>query len=144
MHPFLIFLSSPGDCTEERQAVHDVATRLNADPLVSAFAHVEVVAWDQGHGIPLELLESPQTSVDKHLPTPESCDVFVGIFNSRLGTPLPIQDFRKFNGSPYLSGTEYEFHRAWEQRRRGAYLTEIFSITAVPSGEVNDSITESV
>ena len=125
MHPFLIFLSSPGDCTEERQAVHDVATRLNADPLVSAFAHVEVVAWDQGHGIPLELLASPQTSVDKHLPTPESCDVFVGIFNSRLGTPLPIQDFRKFNGSPYLSGTEYEFHRAWEQRRRGAYLPEM-------------------
>ena len=125
MHPFLLFLSSPGDCTEERQAVHDVAARLNTDPLVSSFAHIEVVAWDQGHGIPLELLATPQTSVDNHLPTPESCDVFIGIFNCRLGTPLPIQHFRKFDGSPYLSGTEYEFHRAWEQRRRGAYLPEM-------------------
>lgn len=125
MHPFLVFLSSPGDCVEERQAAHDVAARLNADPLVSTFAHVEVVAWDQGHGIPLELLASPQTSVNNHLPAPEFCDVFIGIFNCRLGTPLPIQDFRKFDGSPYLSGTEYEFHRAWEQRRRGADLPEM-------------------
>lgn len=125
IHPFLIFLSSPGDCTEERQAAHDVVARLNADPLVSAFAHVEVVAWDQGHGIPLELLASPQVSVNRHLPTPESCDVFVGIFNCRLGTPLPIQEFRKFDGNPYLSGTEYEFHRAWERCRRGASLPEM-------------------
>lgn len=125
MRPFLLFLSSPGDCTEERQSVHEVAVRLNSDPLVSAFARIEVVAWDQGHGIPLELLASPQTSVDKHLPTPESCDVFIGIFNCRLGTPLPIHDFRKFDGSPYLSGTEYEFHRAWEQRRRGACTPEM-------------------
>jgi hypothetical protein len=125
VHPFLLFLSSPGDCSEERQAVHDVAARLNADPLVSAFAHIEIVAWDQGHGIPLELLATPQASVNNHLPTPESCDVFIGIFNCRLGTPLPIQDFRKFDGSPFLSGTEYEFHRAWEERRRGAYLPEM-------------------
>lgn len=125
MRPFLLFLSSPGDCADERQAVHDVAARLNADPLVRSFTHVEVVAWDQGHGIPLELLASPQTSVDSHLPAPESCDVFIGIFKCRLGTPLPIQDFRKFDGSPYLSGTEYEFHRAWERRRRGAYLPEM-------------------
>ncbi len=102
-----------------------MAARLNADPLVHNFAHIEVVAWDQGHGIPLELLASPQTSVDKHLPTPESCDVFIGIFNCRLGTPLPIQNFRKFDGNPYLSGTEYEFHRAWEQRRRGGGLPEM-------------------
>lgn len=123
--PFRLFLSSPGDCAEERQAVHDVAAGLNADPLVNAFTRIEVVAWDQGHGIPLEFLASPQTSVDKHLPTPESCDIFIGIFKCRFGSPLPTQNFRKFDGSPYLSGTEYEFHRAWEQRRRGSDTPEM-------------------
>lgn len=125
MQPFRLFLSSPGDCGEERQAVHDIAGRLNADPLVSHFTRIEVVAWDQGKGIPLELLTSPQASVDRHLPAPEACDVFIGIFKCRLGTPLPVEDFRKFDGNPFLSGSEYEFHRAWEQRRRGASVPEM-------------------
>lgn len=125
MSPFRLFLSSPGDCAEERQAVHEVAARLNADPFVNAFTRIEVVAWDQGHGIPLELLASPQASVNKHLPAPEACDVFIGIFHCRLGTPLPVDGFRKFDGSPFLSGSEYEFHRAWEQQRRGAGLPEM-------------------
>jgi hypothetical protein len=125
VHLFRLFLSSPGDCAEERQLAHDVVARLNADPLVNTFSHIEAVAWDQGNSIPMELLASPQASVDRHLPTPESCDVFVGIFNCRLGTPLPIQNFRKFDGTPFQSGTEYEFHRSWEQRRRGASHPEM-------------------
>lgn len=120
MNLFRIFLSSPGDCVAEREAVHEIAAHLNADPLVNSFIHIKVVAWDQGEGIPLELLSSPQASVNTHLLPPEQCEVFIGIFHCRLGTPLPTKEFRKLNGSPYLSGSEYEFHRAWEARRRGA------------------------
>jgi len=83
MNKFRIFLSSPGDCADERKAVHDIAARLNADPLVNTFTHIEVIAWDQGEGIPLELLASPQSSVNKHLSPPEECDLFLGIFHCR-------------------------------------------------------------
>lgn len=120
MTSFRIFLSSPGDCPEERAAVHEIASKLNSDPLVSSFAHVEIIAWDWGAGIPLEALTSPQASVNYHLKLPEVCDVFVGIFRCKFGTPLPTNEFRKVNGTPFFSGSEYEFHRAWDARRRGA------------------------
>ncbi len=68
MQPFRLFLSSPGDCGEERQAVHDSAGRLNADPLVSHFTRIEVVAWDQGQGIPLELLTSEAVNKSTFIP----------------------------------------------------------------------------
>lgn len=125
MMPYRIFLSSPGDCVEERNAVHAVVAGLNADPLVSAFTHLEVVAWDWGVGVPLEALSSPQTSVNRHLPTPDDCNLFLGIFNCRFGTPLPGREFRKLDGTPYQSGSEYEFHLVWEARRRGSSRPEI-------------------
>lgn len=122
---YRIFLSSPGDCVEERSAVHSVVARVNADPLVSVFTRLEVVAWDWGAGVPLEALSSPQISVNRHLPTPDDCDLFLGIFNCRFGTPLQGREFRKLDGTLYQSGSEYEFHRAWEARRRGLSRPEI-------------------
>jgi hypothetical protein len=88
MKIFTIFLSSPGDCNDERNAVHQLANRLNVDPLVKVIGHIEVIAWDWGAGVPLDALRSPQSSVNKHLATPEACDIFVGIFRCRFGTPL--------------------------------------------------------
>lgn len=120
MSTFRIFLSSPGDCAEERDVVHEVASRLNADPLVSSFTRIEIAAWDWGAGVPLEALCSPQESVNRHLALPEDCDLFIGIFRCKLGTPLPSKEFYKIDGTPFLSGSEYEFHRAWDARRRGA------------------------
>ena len=114
-----IFLSSPGDCQGERAAAHSVAARLNDDPLVAGFARLEVIAWDWAAGVPLDALASPQVSVNRRLPTPEACDVFVGIFRCRFGTPLPTTEFRRDDGSPFKSGSEYEFDRAWRSRRGG-------------------------
>ncbi|MGV0953276.1 MAG: NACHT domain-containing protein [Fluviibacter sp.] len=125
MTPYRIFLSSPGDCNEERKAVHALVARMNADPLVSEFTCLEVVAWDWGAGVPLDTLSSPQVSVNKHLPTPENCDLFLGIFNSRFGTTLPASEFRKHDGTAYKSGSEYEFNRAWRARRQGSSRPEI-------------------
>ncbi len=125
MTAYRIFLSSPGDCASERNLVHEVVGRLNADPLVSTVVRLEVVAWDWGAGVPLAALSSPQSSVNRHLPTPDDCDLFLGIFNCRFGTPLPGREFRKLDGTPYQSGSEYEFHRAWEARRCGSFRPEI-------------------
>lgn len=125
MKTFRIFLSSPGDCAEERNSVQEIVDILNADPLVNTFTRIIISAWDQGKGIPMDVLNSPQAAVNKHLPPPEVCDLFIGIFHCRLGTPLPIRELRKLDGSPFLSGSEYEFHRAWEARQRGASQPEI-------------------
>lgn len=125
MIDYRIFLSSPGDCEDERQSVHRVVKRLNDDPIVRSFAHVSVIAWDWNAGIPFEALRSPQVSVNTLLPVPEQCNLFLGIFRCRFGTPMPLSDFRKPDGTQYLSGTEYEFYRAWEARRKGAELPEV-------------------
>lgn len=121
-----VFLSSPADCSDERTAVHELVSRLNSDPLVSVHTCLQVVAWDWGPGVPLDALRSPQASVNEYLSAPEACDLFIGIFRCRFGTPLPLKEFRKGDGTPFLSGSEYEFHRAWEGRRRGAGYPQIF------------------
>ena len=125
MRAIRIFLSSPGDCKAERTATHAVVARLNADPVVASFASVEVVAWDWAAGVPLDALASPQVSVNRRLSVPEDCEVFVGIFRCRFGTPLPTNEFRKYDGSPFRSGSEYEFDRAWQARRRGAAAPDV-------------------
>jgi hypothetical protein len=125
MMSYRIFLSSPGDCTKERTAIHEIIARLNTDPLVASFVHIEVAAWDWGAGVPFEALASPQSSVNEHIPLPEDCDLFLGIFRCKIGSPLPTKEYRKVDGKQFLSGSEYEFHRAWDARRRGRAKPEI-------------------
>lgn len=139
---FSIFLSSPNDCATEREATHAVVARLNADPMISSFARIQVAAWDWGAGVPFDALTSPQTSVNEHVPTPENCDVFVGIFRFRFGSALSKLEFRKPDARPFLSGSEYEFHRAWNARRRGATMPDIFMYRLdsphPPTGELDE------
>ena len=137
MRSIEIFLSSPGDCTAERQAAHAAVGRLNDDPLVKHFATLEVVAWDWQGGIPMEAHQSPQTSVNQRLPVPEACEVYVGVFRCRFGTPLPADDpvYRKADGKAFGSGTEYEFHRAWDARRRGAPQPHLYVYRQQPLAE---------
>jgi len=125
MRVIRIFLSSPGDCQGERAATHAVAARLNADPLLNSFATLKVVAWDWATGVPLDALASPQVSVNRRLAPPEQCNVVVGIFRCRFGTPMPTSEFRRDDGSAFKSGSEYEFDRAWRARRGGAAAPEI-------------------
>ena len=125
MRTIRIFLSSPGDCHVERSAAHVVAARLNADPVVAAFASIQLLAWDWGAGVPLDALVSPQVSVNQRIPVPEECDVFVGVFRCRFGTPLPTHEFVREDGSPYQSGSQYEFDRAWQARRRGSAAPDV-------------------
>ena len=141
MQTVKIFLSSPGDCQAERDAVHQLAGRLSSNHVVAMHARLEIVAWDWGVGIPLDALRSPQGSVNEHLRVPEACNVFIGVFRCRFGTPLPADEFRKENGQPFLSGSEYEFHRAWRARRNGRNYPHIlmYRCEDVGSGDRADS-----
>ena len=69
----------------------------------------EIVAWDQpGAGVPMLATLTPQAAIAAGLPRPSQCDVVVAIFWSRMGTPLP-DEYRKPDGTAYLSGTEWEY-----------------------------------
>jgi hypothetical protein len=110
-----IFLASPGDVLEERKAARELLLRLEREPLVRGDFTIEVVSWDDPDGpVPMLATLTPQQAVARALPRPSECDVTVAILWGRSGTPLEEQ---KPDGSPYLSGTEWEFEDARRARK---------------------------
>jgi len=105
-----IFLSSPGDVAEERAQARDLLLGLARGPFVRGRVHIDVVSWDDPHGgATMDARLTPQQAVDRTLPTPAECDLTVVLLWGRMGTPLTE---RKPDGTPYLSGTEWEFENA--------------------------------
>jgi hypothetical protein len=104
-----IFLASPGDVTQERGLALQVLEQLPYDPLLRGRVTIEAVAWDKpSAGTPMLATMTPQAAIAAGLPKPSQCDIVVVILWSRMGTPLP-PEYRKPDGSPYLSGTEWEY-----------------------------------
>ena len=119
-----VFVSSPGDVTEERAAVHRVIIELENSHLLRGKVHFEVVAWDDPHAAsPMEAGVTPQDSVNRYTGRPSDCDLTLVILWSRIGTVLP-PDIRRVDGSRYASGTVWELedangasHPVWLYRR---------------------------
>src|SRR4051794_30776522 len=117
-----IFLASPGDVNEERAVALQVFDMLEYDPLFrrSGIGGVSIhaIAWDApGGDTPQRATKTPQTAIREGLPLPSQCDIVVALFWSRMGTPLPYPEYQKPDGSPYLSGTEWEFWDAVNAER---------------------------
>src|SRR4051794_26847413 len=55
---------------------------------------------------------TPQEAVNRFKCKPSECDIVIVVLWSRLGTHLDVTKFRKPNGEPHLSGTEWEFEDA--------------------------------
>jgi hypothetical protein len=107
-----IFLSSPADVATERQVARDLFKKLAVDPSFRGRLSFDVIAWDDPHAavaMPAHL--TPQLAVARGLPTPSECDIVIIILWSRMGTPLP-PECKKPDGSPYRSGTEWEYCEA--------------------------------
>jgi hypothetical protein len=105
-----IFVSSPGDVTEERAVTRRVLDDLQYDPLLRGKVLLEAVSWDDPRGpAPMIATLTPQEAVNRGLPKPSDCDLVVVILWSRMGTPLVAT---RADGVAYLSGTEYEFEDA--------------------------------
>src|SRR6185436_3852010 len=110
MVPRRIFFSSPGDVGEERLLAQRVVDRLRVE--FATHGVVEPIFWEHE---PLRATASFQ----EQIPRPSEADIVVFILWSRLGTRLPAH-IRKADGTPYSSGTEFEFEDAVEScRRRG-------------------------
>ena len=97
-----IFISSPGDVAEERLIARRVIGRL--DSQLGGVVGLEAVFWEHQ---PLVATASFQ----EQLPNPSETDIVIVILWSRLGTVLP-NHIRRSDGSPYASGTEFEFEDA--------------------------------
>ena len=108
-----IFLSSPGDVAEERElARHLIKDELPYDPLLRGKVTFDVFSWDDpAAGVPLLAGMTPQEAVNR-VDRPADCDITIVILWSRLGSPLRTDVFRKPNGEPYGSGTEWEYENA--------------------------------
>src|SRR5512147_2453704 len=112
-----VFLSSPGDVTDERSVALQVFERVQYDPLLRGQITLEVVAWDKpGADTPMLATMTPQEAINLGLPTPAVCDIVVVIFWARMGTPLP-DDYTRPDGSRYLSGTAWEYENAMQASR---------------------------
>jgi eukaryotic-like serine/threonine-protein kinase len=116
-----IFVSSPGDVNSERALAFRVIKRLQREYV----DHLKIVPvlWEQ---LPLEAVAGFQVEIER-IASPSEADIVVFILWSRLGTPLG-PEFSKPDGTPYNSGTEYEFDvslKAREETGKPAILVYI-------------------
>ncbi len=138
-----VFLSSPGDVTDERNRALAVIDRLNAEPDFQDQIVFSAVAWDRlGSEIPMEAGLTPQEAINQGLRKPSACAIVVVILWSRLGTPLP-PEYVKADGSRYLSGTEWEYHDAIEAFKVSTSTPNCraYSSTAAPKNRRSNWLT---
>lgn len=130
---FRLFLASPGDVALERKLAREAITHIGSERRFRGRIDIEIIAWDQpGAAVAMEAGLTPQEAITQGLPMPEACDLAVVVLWSRIGTPLPTVFELKEDGTPYLSGTEWEYLNAlkgykdkgkpavWVYRRNGA------------------------
>lgn len=101
--PLRIFVSSPGDVIPERLIAKRVIDRLARE-----FDHsckIEPILWER---LPLVATDHFQANI---IP-PSECDIVVVIVWSRLGSPLPLEDFPGPISGLKVTGTEWEFEDA--------------------------------
>ncbi len=121
-----IFISSPGDVQQERKIARKVISELNE--LYSRFVEIEVLMWED---FPLTVDSTFQEGIDFFLKE-NIIDFAIFILWSRLGTPL-CSKFLKPDGTPYQSGTEYEYDLMWElYRKKGAPRILTYKKTVEP------------
>ncbi len=118
LQPFRIFLASPGDVHDERRRAKKVIDQISYEVSFRDCVDTKVVAWDQpGEAVAMDAGLTPQEAIAQGLPKPSECDLVVVILWARMGTPLP-SDYEKADGSPYLSGTEWEYENAMAAESR--------------------------
>ena len=98
-----IFVSSPGDVGAERAVAVAVTERLQLE--FRGQVELEAYLWERS------VLRATDTFQAQIIDIREA-DLALFILWSRIGTPLPREQFARADGSQYMSGTEYEFERA--------------------------------
>jgi tetratricopeptide (TPR) repeat protein len=114
---FRLFVSSPGDVTDERDRVDIVVEWLNA--VFRGRMRIDVLRWENHYYLAHETFQ-------KQLPEAAACDIVVAIFRGKLGTELPNDFPKQPSGESYPSGTAYEVLSSIRARQAGKMLPDIF------------------
>ena len=113
---FKVFIGSPGDVAELRQAAFEIIQGLSGDDWRPEGLEVEGYGWDVTH-YPQLANSPPQCNIDDRLPQMEEYDVCLFIIGSRLGTPLDGENYPPLADGRQPTGTEHEFHQAMKAGR---------------------------
>jgi len=104
-----IVVASPSDVQDERKLLDGIIEELNRGIAATMNVRLELCRWETD-AFPGFHPEGPQGLIDPILKI-EDCDIFLGIFGRRFGTPA--------KGA--ASGTEHEFqtaYQSWKARGR--------------------------
>jgi DNA-binding winged helix-turn-helix (wHTH) protein/CO dehydrogenase nickel-insertion accessory protein CooC1 len=101
---FKIYVASPGDVWAEREAAIEVLRTLQQS------FDLEIYHWEDT----IPQLGNPTLAINNQILAHE-CHIVVAIFWSRLGTQIGL---KRPDGTPYLSGTQYEIEQAIEANNR--------------------------
>src|SRR6185312_5774330 len=110
---FRLFISSPSDVGPERALALAVAERLGFE--FRGRIELETYLWERS-------LLRATASFQEQIADIKEVDLAVFILWSRIGTPLPPEQFVRPDGTSYTSGTEYEFEQANEADRKSTRL----------------------
>jgi hypothetical protein len=97
-----VVVASPGDVKAERDAVEEIIAEVNRDTARKAELYLELARWETDTRAGFHA-GGPQGLIDPILNI-DACELVIGIFWSRLGTPTP-------DGK---TGTEHEFETAYK------------------------------
>jgi len=104
-----LFVSSPGDVAAEREAVGRVVERLHT--AYRSAVTIRTVRWEQNY-------YTADQTFQNQIENPQSCDIVVSVFWSRIGSELPPGFELMPDGQPYPSGTVYELLKALEAKSK--------------------------
>ncbi len=106
-----VFVGSPGDVKDERIVLEEVIQELNNTWSEIYNIRLDLIKWET-HTSP-GMAEDAQAAVNEQIP--DTYDIFIAIFWSRLGTPTKRAK----------SGTLEEFNRAYERYKADRNSIEI-------------------
>lgn len=112
-----LFLSSPGDVSDERGAYAKAIFRFNQEFLEEKSLFVKLIRWED---MAPQVGPGPQNVINSQL---GEYDIFSGIMWNRFGTPTDIAD----------SGTEEEFREALSRWRKNNRPWVIFYFSNKPT-----------
>lgn len=120
-----VFIASPGDVREERQAVHDMCRKLNENPLVKEKnIYLESFGWEQA----MPRAGNRQEIINQVV---ETCDLFVCIFHRWFGPAM----------GKHPSGTLEEFlnaYESWKNNRKPQIFLYFKEITGLSLKDMDD------
>ena len=109
--PVGIFISSPRDVRDIREAARSAIAQLQSEPAVALRYRLDCKIYEET--VPPIAGQPPQRSVDQYMIRPEDADILVCILWSRVGSPHIDE-----TGNAWESGTLYEFELAYQKYRR--------------------------